>query len=205
MRQHARLLLLLGSIVALAGRWPVGAIDSLNGPYGEVRWTAAFYETGIGPIDRVRVDWLSGTVFAAPYFMNFDIHALAGQLADPGGWATELGSAHSAAARSPDPSDWLAFELVFEPPHTDPLSFTFRAFDDDAVRDQARVEWDGAAWRFTPIGACCVSGVCMLVTESECLDLAGSFQGLLTGCDPSPCTATPAQAGSWGRLKALYR
>jgi hypothetical protein len=205
MRRMQSLLLLLGSIVALAGGPPAGAIDSLNGPYGEVRWTAAFYEAGIGPIDRVQVDWLAGAGFAPPYFMNFDIHDLAGQLIDPGGWTTDAGGAHSAGAHSPDPADWLSFELVFEPPHADPLSFTFRAFADDVVRDQARVEWDGAAWRFVPIGACCVNGVCMLVTESECLDLAGSFQGLLTGCDAGPCAATPVENGSWGRLKTLFR
>jgi hypothetical protein len=206
MHRQARLLLLVGSLLAIAGPTPAGAIDSLSGPYGEIRWTAAFYETGAGAIDRVQLDWLSGTAFADPYFLSFDIHHLAGQVVDPGGWAIEQGGPHSAAAASPEATEWLAFEMVFAQPQSDPLAFLFRAFAGGALRDQARVDWDGSAWRFSAVGACCVAGACSLLTEEECASLAGSFQGLATGCDTNPCWApTPAERTSWGSLKALYR
>ncbi len=42
-------------------------------------------------------------------------------------------------------------------------------------------------------GACCIDGVCSILSESDCTDGGGIFQGIGTDCDPDPCT-TPTGA-----------
>jgi len=38
-----------------------------------------------------------------------------------------------------------------------------------------------------PTGACCIDATCLVMTESECADAGGSYQGDDTPCEPNPC------------------
>lgn len=39
----------------------------------------------------------------------------------------------------------------------------------------------------TPTGACCIGPACSILTETECINAGGTYQGNNTGCDPNPC------------------
>lgn len=56
------------------------------------------------------------------------------------------------------------------------------------------------------LGACCqpLTGGCTVVLEADC-GPDHFWQGMGTDCDPNPCQPTPAEATSWGRIKAQYR
>ncbi len=50
-----------------------------------------------------------------------------------------------------------------------------------------------------PLGACCYEdGSCMVLTEAECGDSGGTYQGDDTGCDPNPCEAVGACCSDLG-------
>jgi hypothetical protein len=38
-----------------------------------------------------------------------------------------------------------------------------------------------------PTGACCIEGVCSVLTETNCLAMSGTYQGDGTGCAGDPC------------------
>jgi hypothetical protein len=40
----------------------------------------------------------------------------------------------------------------------------------------------------TPTGACCIAGVCSILTEAACILAGGTYQGDGTPCSPNPCT-----------------
>ncbi len=54
------------------------------------------------------------------------------------------------------------------------------------------------------VGACCVELDCRLLTEQECSDAHGSYQGDDVGCFPSPCVPIAVRTLTWGRIKSLY-
>jgi len=196
----------IASLLSIVGVPLAGALDSIDQNDSQVRWTAGFRESDVGGFDRLRIDWLSGTTFAAPFFMNFDILPPGEPVGDPGGWAITFGSAREAGAASPTGTDRLAFEIVFSQPQTDPLGFLFRAWEGEALRDLTRVDWSGARWSFVTVGACCLGAECQLVTDAECVGLGGRFLGNGTDCAPELCVpATPAETPTWGRVKSLFR
>lgn len=56
-----------------------------------------------------------------------------------------------------------------------------------------------------PTGACCLQdGSCVVETEAECLAGQGSYEGDLSPCEPNPCTPTPVEVTTWGRIKARF-
>jgi hypothetical protein len=38
-----------------------------------------------------------------------------------------------------------------------------------------------------PTGACCIAGVCSVLSEADCIAAGGTYQGDGTTCDPDPC------------------
>ncbi len=57
-----------------------------------------------------------------------------------------------------------------------------------------------------PSAACCLpSGICVVVPETECSAAEGDWLWPLTSCVPDPCTPTPVEETSWGKIKARYR
>ena len=44
------------------------------------------------------------------------------------------------------------------------------------------------------LGACCIDSTCTVVTQEECEDAGGSFQGIETDCDDDPCYTPPVEA-----------
>jgi hypothetical protein len=203
---RATQLILTAAFAAAAGLHGARALDAINDTDTQIRWTAGFSENGVGPIDRLRIDWVAGTTFAAPFFMNFDVQPPDAPTVDPGGWSIAFGSLPEASAVAPTPANSLTFEVVFSRPQTDPLRFLFRAWQGETLRDLTRVDWSGARWDFALVGACCVGTDCRLTTETECADLGGRFQGAGVDCSPTLCLeATPTERSSWGRVKSLYR
>jgi hypothetical protein len=199
-------LILTAAIAVAAGLPRACALDALNDSDTQVRWTAGFSESGVGSFDHLRVEWLSGTTFAPPFFMNFSVRPQGAPTSDSGGWATASGGLRDAAAASAAATDRLAFEVVFSQPQNNPLRFLFHAWQGDTLRDLARVDWSGTRWDFAAVGACCLGADCQLSTETECADLGGRFQGIGTDCDPSLCMgATTAAFSSWGWVKSVYR
>jgi len=196
----------IASILSILGLSHARAIDPIDENDSQVRWTAGFRESDVGVIDRLRIDWLSGTTFAEPFFMNFDVLPPDAPVADPGGWAISFGSAREAEAGSLTGTDRLAFEIVFLQPQTDPLGFLFRAWEGETLRDLTRVDWSGERWSTADVGACCLGTECRLVTDAECADLGGQFLGAGIDCAPTLCTqSTPAVTPTWGQLKSLFR
>ena len=55
-----------------------------------------------------------------------------------------------------------------------------------------------------PLGACCISTDCTILTEAACTAVQGNWQGEDTSCEPNPCDATAIERTSWGRLKANF-
>ena len=57
----------------------------------------------------------------------------------------------------------------------------------------------------TPVGACCrENGTCLLVSEAECTNWNGIYQGDETSCHPNPCWSTPAESATWGWIKSRF-
>ncbi len=56
-----------------------------------------------------------------------------------------------------------------------------------------------------PVGACCVADTCRLLPASGCAETGGDYQGDGESCFPDPCTETPVERTTWGRIKAAYR
>ncbi len=59
-----------------------------------------------------------------------------------------------------------------------------------------------------PTGACCVgqdpNWECVIASETACSDAGGSFNGVGSVCDPSPCVV-PVQSTTWGKVRGLFR
>jgi hypothetical protein len=56
-----------------------------------------------------------------------------------------------------------------------------------------------------PTGACCfLGGLCVPLTEHACGDQEGTYMGDYTDCEPNPCTVTPVERTTWGRIKATF-
>jgi hypothetical protein len=57
----------------------------------------------------------------------------------------------------------------------------------------------------TSVGACCLEdGTCLLVSEHECANWNGIYQGDQTPCNPNPCWSTPAESTTWGWIKSRF-
>jgi hypothetical protein len=57
-----------------------------------------------------------------------------------------------------------------------------------------------------PVGACCFStGGCLVGTEEDCEGVGGSYLGDGTSCDSDPCSPTPVESATWGRIKSRFR
>lgn len=55
-------------------------------------------------------------------------------------------------------------------------------------------------------GACCFpDGTCRILSSEQCALEQGVYLGDESACVPNPCSATPVEATTWGRLKSLYR
>ncbi|MEZ4650729.1 MAG: hypothetical protein R3E97_18495 [Candidatus Eisenbacteria bacterium] len=55
-----------------------------------------------------------------------------------------------------------------------------------------------------PTGACCIDGVCTVLSLAVCTDLGGTYVGDDVPCDPNPCVV-PLIERSWGRIKSDFR
>jgi len=59
-----------------------------------------------------------------------------------------------------------------------------------------------------PTGACCLDdqGHCEVLTQQQCNDAHGSYQGDNTTCEPqNTCPIVPTQKTTWGQIKGKYR
>lgn len=59
-----------------------------------------------------------------------------------------------------------------------------------------------------PTGACCFDnqGDCRILTEQECAEAGGAYQGDDTTCEPvNPCIEVPTVQTTWGKIRANYR
>ena len=57
-----------------------------------------------------------------------------------------------------------------------------------------------------PTGACCFPDrLCAVLSEEECDELAGTYQGDYVLCEPDPCVPISVETVTWGRIKARYR
>ncbi len=57
--------------------------------------------------------------------------------------------------------------------------------------------WMGPGYTCEPVnpcppcypGACCIGGLCVVILAENCRLLGGTFQGIMTACEPNPCPA----------------
>jgi len=56
-------------------------------------------------------------------------------------------------------------------------------------------------------GACCYTdGTCQVLTEAECVQAGGEYQGDGVACTDDLCEPViPTEETSWGQIKSLYR
>jgi len=75
---------------------------------------------------------------------------------------------------------------------------------------ECEYQWQGAGTACdpnpcTPAGACCINDVCVILTEVECGEAAGTYTGDGVACEPENPCAMPVEESTWGRIKNSYR
>jgi hypothetical protein len=56
-----------------------------------------------------------------------------------------------------------------------------------------------------PPGACCRTGLCVVMDPELCIFVGGTFTAPGMLCDPDPCQPVATESKSWGAVKNLYR
>ncbi len=85
---------------------------------------------------------------------------------------------------------------VTDPPAAEPFAFTCAGLDlvgdelELTIADYSSAGYmmlSDVAFRGGPVGACCNSGQCMILSADACLSSGGAYQGDGADCDPDPC------------------
>ncbi len=133
-------LLLAGLLWASPARALTLNGDSFSGN----SWAQGFINSS-GPyysFDKMLVYSQSGVGFEAPAFRDFS----------SSGWSTTASSGSLwAIATGPmiDADKTLTFNLYFNDPQIQALTFDFYAFSSGAVKEATRATWNGSAWAFS--------------------------------------------------------
>ncbi len=70
----------------------------------------------------------------------------------------------------------------------DPVTCEFTQIGDCGECPVGQTIITTASVRWVPcMGACCIAGLCSILTPANCLSFGGSYQGDGTDCDPDPC------------------
>ena len=132
----AVLMFLLVSNAAIAGDTSVG--DAVEGN----SWSQGFVESGVGSFDLVAVKMLSaGDTFESPTHWGL-----------ASGWAIALENdpvIPTLASASGPARTSMTWNIKFAGNKSNPLKFSFVAFNGDTIVDVADAAWSGSGWSIT--------------------------------------------------------
>jgi len=128
---------LVGCFTPAMAFWYVG--DPIEGG----SWGQRFEESGVGPFDYVRCDWVSGNMFRVPnVFLNFTSGS---------NWIPIHHSTQMADATGPARTT-LQWDIYFQGSKSDPLSFKFAAYNgEDTWRESVLASWSGSRWSYVSL------------------------------------------------------
>ncbi|MDH7601887.1 MAG: hypothetical protein QHI38_07040 [Armatimonadota bacterium] len=139
-----RILALSGLLVLLALGNAMALVDR-GEPYDTNSWVQRFEETGVGNFNFMQVAmFTAGDLFEAPVFSNFTDNR----------WKSAPLTGTPVLAWSIGPTTtWLQFDITFYGAKSDPLGFTFQAYEllpggGWTLKESVDATWNGSGWSF---------------------------------------------------------